>query len=140
MITYKILKQEHLLVVKAKGVTDFNEGLRLINELNENPDYKKGMNGLMDMREMEAAVGDVTDYMEMAGIASKQNYAEKEQRTAIVIEDNNETLKGVVDGFVLMTTASPIEHKVFTHSNWQGALDYIGLTELPEQDLIQFDI
>lgn len=139
MLTYQILETEKLLIIKAKGPTSFKEAFDIISDIDEDQRYKVGMNGIMDAREMEQALGDVTDFHQAAEVASNKNFTKKPAKTAIIVDDTNDTIKSLMDGFVLMTSASPVERKVFKHSQWREALNFIEFDKLPAESIVQYE-
>jgi hypothetical protein len=52
-----------------------------------------------------------------------------ESKTVILIPDDNPKLYKLVQGIVLMTSMSKIEHRLFTKSNIQQAYQFLGFTD-----------
>lgn len=141
MIEHQYLRDKPLLLFRIVGEGGFDELLTIVENLSKDPEFQQGANCLMDVRKQTAVTGPINQVIEAAEVVSEEEYTQS-ARSAFILDRNNleyETnVKKYLEGYILMCSASNMEHKIFYEEELQDALEYIGLEELPADSMLQF--
>lgn len=136
-IQFVLLPEDNLVIAKATGIVDFVEVLNFIDRVMADEKYIVGMKCFYDSTEVEGMAGDPMDYMKAAEMVSDELVLPKASKTSILYDRNNERTKGFTEGYLLMTTASQVEHRAFDITEMDEALKFLDLEKLPKNDLIK---
>lgn len=133
-IIYSIYPEQKLIRVSATGHVSFRSILLCLQEVTEDPSYLAGMNCFWDSSQIESVEGSILDFGAAAEMMNNSNIINQSARTAILIDKNKENIEKYTQGFVLMASASNVEHRIFTDINDSELMNYLGLIRFPWLD------
>jgi hypothetical protein len=132
-LSYRLYPDQNLLLVEAKGVVSMGDIFALLNALLEDPNYRIGMDCFWDATQVTGAQGNIEEYHQAAELVSNDEVFSQASRTAIIIKAGNTEILQYAQGFLLMSSASKIDHRVFTDEQLNDALHFLAISSLPEQ-------
>lgn len=94
-------------------------------------DFEHGMNGLYDFSLVEHVNGDLQALLKTAETMEDRNQILVPARVAIIVESKIHNLYKIFQGYCIMASDAVVSYQLFSQSNYQDALDYLGLTEKP---------
>ena len=130
-IKYRIYPQQNVFVAKSRGDMSFEDISAHVSAIMADPDFYVGLNGLYDFTATETLTGSLTVFEQLAGEMSDENVIDKEAFTAMLIPKKNARLRWMMQGYILMTSQSLIDFKIFDPSEMDKALAHIKLRQLP---------
>ena len=128
-IAYSILKEEATIIARITGSLRFEHMVSYIKEIRQHPDYQQGLNGFYDLTNLEKIEGELSALSEFAEMLNDHQQVPYTCKTAIVVPDDDDKLHRLVQGLILMTSESKIEHSLFVASHTKLACKYLGLRE-----------
>lgn len=126
-----------MVLAEVVGNTSFGDMKNYLHTLVNDPLYKPGMNSFYDLTKCPNIEGDLSDLSEFTKSLRDSDKSFPSCKTSILLPNGNDTLRNVVKGIVLMTSASRIEHRYFLEPNRFLALKFIGLNEMYGNPLVQ---
>lgn len=130
-ITYQIFGHENVFVAQTHGDISFEDLSCHVDELMADPDFYEGMNGFYDFSLTTSLTGNLQAFEKLASDMSDSDVIGKKARTAILIPASNTRLRWMMQGYLLMTSQSLIDYKIFDPQEMEVALDHVQLTRLP---------
>ena len=130
-IKYKVFPELNLVLAVAAGQVDFEDTLRLIYCLAEEPNFKIGMNLLYDVRHVTGVKGNPENFQKAADYVSDPDIVREYAKTAFLLDDNSTSVKAYVEGYILMVSASRVEHRAYLQRDLSKLLIFLGIDELP---------
>lgn len=141
MIEYQYLPEHKLLVYKVCGEGTFEQLFEITSQLKTQFNFGNEINFLIDNRKQTAVAGDISEFVSTAEIISDEEFADPGV-CAFIFDSNNEeferNVKKYIEGYILMCSASNIEHRIFYEEDWQKALEFVGLDKLPPESIVQY--
>ena len=124
-ITYRIFTNENIVVSIVRGKINFQDMISTIHNLREDKNYSQGMNSIYNLIHCTNIEGELYRLSEFGDLLNDHIAVPNKCRTAILISDDNQKIYRSVQGLLLMTSESNIEHAFFNHSNRQKAYKFI---------------
>ena len=130
-IEYKIYPYDNVFVAKALGDLDFEDISAHVAQLLADPDFHVGLNGLYDFTATNTLSGRLAVFERLAHDMSDEQVIDKSACTAILIPKENTRLTWMMEGYLLMTSGSKTDYKIFDPDDMEQALKHINLRHLP---------
>ena len=124
-ISYEIDNKHNLLVARVTGEISFQQMHRYLNRLIKDTKFQCGLNSYYDLTECITIAGNLSDLCAFTQSLSFNNNTEHNAKTALLLDANNHTLIKLVQGIVLMTSESCIEHQYFLDTQIIQACQFI---------------
>lgn len=134
-IEYWIFPDKNVFVAKSRRDMSFEEISEHVSDIMADPDFFVGLNGFYDFTATEALTGSLTVFEQLAGEMSDAKVIDKEASTAMLIPKSNSRLRWMMQGYILMTSQSLIDYKIFDPGDMDKALMHVNLRELPVVDI-----
>lgn len=136
-VNHVIYPKYNLFISKASEEITFDDLHAHVLDLMSDEYFSAGINGLYDFSKVTKLSGDLEKWRVLAeGMSSEEVIIEK-AKTAIVLPANNPSLHSIMEGYLIMTSGSLIDYKLFEPSQWQPAMNHVYLTEFT--DLSDFE-
>ena len=128
-ITYRIFTNENLLLSKVQGAVTFQNIVSNIYNLRADPNYSQGMNSFYDLTLCSNIDGDLNKLSEFGDLINDDMAIKNKCKTAILIPDDNQIIFRLVQGMVLMSSKSNIEHAFFKKENRHLAYQFLNCSQ-----------
>ena len=128
-ITYRIFTNENLLLSKVQGAVTFQNIVSNIYNLRADPNYSQGMNSFYDLTLCSNIDGDLNKLSEFGDLINDDMAIKNKCKTAILIPDDNQIIFRLVQGMVLMSSKSNIEHAFFKKANRHLAYQFLNCSQ-----------
>lgn len=129
--SYQLYPTHNLIHVKVSGDVQFESFLAFFSRVDADPNYSPTMNCLWDSREVTSVDGSILDFNGAAQrINDKSRFATK-TRTAILLDSTKKNIEQYTKGFLLMASASNVEHKTFIEFDDAELLIFLNLKNWP---------
>lgn len=124
-VVYKLFPEENALVAWVRGSISFEQIYTLLNTIITDDDFIPGMNSYYDLSQCTDIDGDLEVLSAFTQMLNEPNEKIKRARTAFVLPAHNNKVVNMVQGMVLMISASIIDHYCFNHDDREGAFDFV---------------
>lgn len=136
-VNHEIYPNYNVFTSKASGEITFDDLHTHVLDLMSDEYFKTGINGLYDFSKLTKLSGDLEKWRVLAeGMSSDEVIVEK-AKTSIVLPANNPSLHSIMEGYLIMTSGSLIDYKLFEPSQWQDAMVHVGLAQYA--DILDFE-
>jgi len=127
-IKYKLFPDDSAIFACVFDTISFEDMLSLLFQLRNDKNYTQGMNSCYDLTCCKNITGNLSALDSLADILNDPNVTPYYSRTSVIIPDNDEKIYKLVQGLVLMTSASKIQHAFYTQSCQQQAYNFVGFS------------
>jgi len=128
---YKIYPELNVFVVKSVAKVTFEEMIIHVGDLMNDPFYKMGMNGYYDFSLLEQVEGNIDIFHQTAQAMNDQNVIYQSSKTAFILANVNESMRRIFHGYIIMTSQSLVDYRIFMSSDIAMALNFLDLAEVP---------
>ncbi|WP_124748992.1 hypothetical protein [Alteromonas facilis] len=125
-IAYKISQPNNAMLVWALGAIGLEHGLRFLQAMLEDSDFSFGMNCYYDLTACTDIDGELSYATEISDLVNGETAPVLPARTAFILPEENEKVQRVIQGLVLMFSASPVEHACYSEEQREVAYSFIG--------------
>jgi len=117
------------LLSKVQGAVTFQNIVSNIYNLRADPNYSQGMNSFYDLTLCSNIDGDLNKLSEFGDLINDDMAIKNKCKTAILIPDDNQIIFRLVQGMVLMSSKSNIEHAFFKKANRHLAYQFLNCSQ-----------
>ena len=125
-IVYEILPAPRTLSVWVRGKLLYEQMIEHFNSLLEDHRYYPGLTSFYDLTQCTDIDGDFNDLHRFSHMLKHEHVVASPCRTSILIPENNEKLRKIVQGLILMISRPNIEHHYFPQSAREKAFQFVG--------------
>lgn len=129
VIEYNIHKRLNLYTAKAKGEITFEHLSAHVQTLMQDPKYYVGINAFYDFRKVTRIMGNLDAFRNLASDMSNPQVIHKQAKTAILVSDTHSSVSTMMEGYLLMTSASLIDYKLFNQVEITSAKRHVNLNQ-----------
>ena len=117
------------MLSKVQGAVTFQNIVSNIYNLRADPNYSQGMNSFYDLTLCSNIDGDLNKLSEFGDLINDDMAIKNKCKTAILIPDDNQIIFRLVQGMVLMSSKSNIEHAFFKKANRHLAYQFLNCSQ-----------
>ena len=125
-IVYKLFPDENALIAWVKGPVTFEQIYAFVNTILQDNDFIPGMNCFYDLTQCTDIDGDLDTLSAVTQMINEPHDSIKNARTAFVLPEHNNKVVNMVQGLVLMISASIIDHHCYNDDEREAAFDFVG--------------
>jgi hypothetical protein len=126
-IRYQIYEKLNLYVAKCSGDVTFQDIATHVDKLMNDKQYYVGINAIYDFTQVAHLHGEVATFEQLANRMSDQKVIPKVATTAIIINDEATAVRAMMEGYLLMTSASNIDYQIFNQYQLASAKLHVHL-------------
>jgi len=129
---YTIYKELNLIVYKMGSEHSFEDVLESVTRSFSDPDFEHKLNAICDFTNVSNITGSLEALFKLSDTMKDKDIVSVPSNTAIIVQDLDNKLYGLVESYQMMAADSLAQTKIFTVDNYQQALDFVGVDSLPE--------
>ena len=126
-LEYKIYIELNLFVAVCKGNISFADLHDHVSELMQDPHYYVGLNAIYDFTQVQSIAGEVERFEQLAEEMSDEQIIDKTASTAILINRAQSSVRQMMQGYLLMTSGSNIDFRIFDETQPPAIRQHVGL-------------
>ena len=131
-IHYQIYTDHNVYIAQANGDITFENLYQHVDELMDDPAYYTGINAVYDFTKVRSIGGYIGVFEELANDMSDETIIDKQANTSIVLNSQYPRVKQMMEGYLLMTSNSQIDFRLFDETEWQDAMTHARLNPFPD--------
>ncbi|WP_100644701.1 hypothetical protein [Alteromonas facilis] len=125
-VHYFIKPDMNLFLCRAEGEVTFDDLALHVDEILADPQYRAGMDGFYDFTQVSSITGQTDVWGKVAEDMSDERIIPDRSKTAFLVSDENELVKRVLEGYLMMTSASLVEYRLYGPSQIAELCTFIG--------------
>ncbi len=126
-VDYRIYPESGLYVAICLGDISFTDLHEHVDELMNDPDYYVGLNAVYDFTRVNSITGQVERFEQLAEEMSDEQIIDKTASTAILINRAQSSVRQMMQGYLLMTSGSNIDFRIFDETQPPALRQHVGL-------------
>ena len=126
---YCIYPKLGLFVTVCRGDISFESLHEHVELLMRDPHYYVGLNAIYDFSRVNSISGEVGRFEQLAEEMSDDQVIDKTASTAILINRNQASVRQMMQGYLLMTSASNIDFRIFDETQVPGIRQHVQLAK-----------
>jgi len=128
---YQFFLEDNLFAVKTSRTISFEDIIVHVGNLMAEDDYSVGQNAFYDFSQLQNITGSSNTFFETAKAMNDHSIISEPAKTAILVADNATSINKVFQGYVLMTSESLIDYRIFKVSEIDKLLAFLEIQKTP---------